>query len=253
MNGHVLQKDFAQYSGIITPSWMKELWRFLTKHDICVEDDLPGFGYLREHNILLMEVFTELGFSTRDLGKLNVCWLHLQVMSLAEITDGRGERITQNTWTGARSITSNQYTWGIQPHPLATFWIVWRRALAMLCGRDRQLLQPLGKWNGKGCNHWLWWYDEITETLYRREKGVSVRYPEKSARNTRQVVWIYVTRPNTGRSTAWRNPMHGCTTRTVPIVSKHGAATGDIHCNHHAIILSFLSSVYGLQETKLGI
>jgi hypothetical protein len=111
---------------------------------------------------------------------------------LADITDGSGERITRNAWQGKRSLPhTNRYTWGVQPNPPATFWTVWQRSLAQLCGRDRRLLQPLGHWTGNGCEHWTWWYDECTESLYRRSNRASFRYPDKSARNTRQAVWRF--------------------------------------------------------------
>jgi hypothetical protein len=195
LNGFLLQQDFTKYSSIISPSWMKESWRFLAQQDICVADDLPGFGSLRQHDHLLMEGFTELGLSDAELGKLNVCRIHLQVLTIADITEGSGECITWNAWNGKRALPhTSRYTWGHQPTPPATFWSGWKHALATLCGRDRRLTQPLGHWTVDGCSHWIWWYDECTEALFRRTEGASYCYPEKSARNTRQAVWRFIER-----------------------------------------------------------
>jgi hypothetical protein len=137
LNGYLLHHNFAKFNGIISPSCIKETWCFAVQQDICVSDNLPGFGDLRQHDRLLMEGFAELGLLEVELYKVNVCRLHLQVLMIADITDGSGEQITMNAWQGKQSLPhTHQYTWGVQPHPPATFWTVWQRAIAHLCGRD---------------------------------------------------------------------------------------------------------------------
>ncbi len=192
LNGFLFQQDYTKFHGIISPSWIKETWRFLVEHDICVSDDLLDFGHLREHDRLLMEGFADLHLAATDLAKINVCRLHLQALTIADITEGTGERITRDAWNGKRSLTHTlRYKWGLQPSPPASFWQTWQRALAHLCGRDRRLLQPLGNWTEYGCKHWIWWYDEPSETLYRRTAVASFCYLDKSARNTRQAEWRF--------------------------------------------------------------
>jgi hypothetical protein len=192
LNGYLLQHNFHNYQGIITPSWMKEVWRFVSEHDICVEDDLPGFTIRRQHDRLLMEVFTALRLSRSDLHKVNVCRLHLQALTIADITDGCGDRLTWNAWQEKRAVPHTyQYKWGIQPSPPVSFWAVWQRALSMLCARDRRLLQPLGHWTGEGCQHWIWWYDECTDSLFKRTKEDTICYLDRSACNTRRANWWF--------------------------------------------------------------
>jgi hypothetical protein len=171
---------------------MKEVWHFVSEHAICVEDDLPGLSLLRQHNVLLMEVFADMGLSNSDLYKVNICRLHLQVLTIADITDGCGERITWNAWQGQLALPHTpQYKWGLQPRPPESFWVIWQRVITRLCGRDRLLLQPLGHWTGEGCKCWIWWYDECTESLFQQTEEASFRYIEKSARNTRRANWRY--------------------------------------------------------------
>jgi hypothetical protein len=192
LNGYLFQQDFKKYNGSVAPSWIRETRRFLAEQDICVSDDLPDFGYVRQHDRLLMVSFAALNFSASDLAKINVCRQHLQALTLADITDGTGERITLNAWNGKRSLQHTlRYTWGFQPNPPATFWTTWRRAIASFCGQDRRLLQPLGHWLTDKGNQWIWWYDESSETLYKRTAIASFCYPEKSARNTRQAEWRF--------------------------------------------------------------
>jgi hypothetical protein len=127
-----------------------------------------------------------------DLYKFNTCRIHLQVMTIADITEGNGECITLNAWNGVRAIPHNsRYKWAVQPRPPATFWSVWKRVLAQLCGRERRLIQPLGNWTDDGCEHWIWWYDASTETLFRCSDGISYRYLDKSARPTRLAQWRF--------------------------------------------------------------
>jgi Reverse transcriptase (RNA-dependent DNA polymerase) len=192
LNGHLLQQDIARFEDMITPSWMKSIWRFVVDHDICVADDIPQFASLRQHDQLLMEVFATQGLSNKDLVKVNICRLHLQVLSIADITEGCGERITSNAWNGVKALQHvSRYTWGVQPRPPEAFWLVWKRAVTQLCGRDRRLHQPLGHWTVDGCKHWIWWYDGLTETLYRRQPDGTVSYPDKSSRNTRRAAWRF--------------------------------------------------------------
>jgi Reverse transcriptase (RNA-dependent DNA polymerase) len=189
LNGYLFQHDFTKYHCISSPSWMKEMWRFLVTQDICVEDDLPELGRYRQQDRLLMEAFSSMDLSAADLYKVNICRLHLQATTLADITDGSGVRITANAWNGIRALPhTHRYRWGAQPRPSSNFWVVWKRVIGHLCGRDRQLLRPLGQWMRDECTHWIWWYDTPTETLFSRMDGASVQYTDRSARNTRQAV-----------------------------------------------------------------
>jgi hypothetical protein len=60
-----------------------------------------------------MEVFSELGLLDAELSKVNLCWLHRQVLTISDIADGSGERITMNAWKGTQSVPhTNRYKWG---------------------------------------------------------------------------------------------------------------------------------------------
>jgi hypothetical protein len=61
-----------------------------------------------------MEVFSELGLLDAELSKVNLCWLHRQVLTISDIADGSGERITMNAWKGTQSVPhTNRYKWGL--------------------------------------------------------------------------------------------------------------------------------------------
>jgi hypothetical protein len=163
LNGHLFQRDFTTYSDIISPSWMQETWRFLVKQDICVHDDLPPFVYMRAHDHHLMDGFSALGLSKTDLSKVNVCRMHLQVLTVADITDGKGvERMERYPSVATFRLVHV----GFQPRPPETFWLVWQKAISHLCTRNRCLVQSLGQWTDDGCQHWIWWYDVPTESLF---------------------------------------------------------------------------------------
>jgi hypothetical protein len=192
LNGNLLHHDPSQLEDLVSPSWMKSTWKFIAEHDIAVADDIPDFKYIRHHDRLLMDGFTAMGLTKTDLYKVNMCRMHLQAITIADITDGSGELITLNAWNGKRALPhTKRYNWGLQPSPPATFWTVWKKALKHLCGRERRLLQPLGHWTREGCEHWIWWFDEITESLFSRHAEGSFRYPDKSSRNTRQAAWRF--------------------------------------------------------------
>jgi hypothetical protein len=123
LNGSLLQQDIDKFDAMISPLWMKSTWRFLIEHDICVADDLPDLDLIRQHDGLLMEEFDKLGLSKTELCKANVCGMHLQVITIADITEGNSEQITDNAWNGMRALPhTRKYKWAFQPRSPATFW-----------------------------------------------------------------------------------------------------------------------------------
>jgi hypothetical protein len=54
-----------------------------------------------------MQKFYDLGFWGQDLYKLNICCIHLQIITIADITDGIGERVLEVAWNGKQSTEAN--------------------------------------------------------------------------------------------------------------------------------------------------
>jgi hypothetical protein len=215
LNGYLFHHEPVQWEAVITPSWLKFTWKFLMKHDIQLRDDLPDFPMLRENDRPIMEALGELGWSDHHMYKLNICRMFLQVVTMAEITNGDGTRLAYDAWTGTKSITNNtSYRWPFQPNPPPSFWTVWKKALSCLCRRQYTLKNPLGRWSPAGASNALWWFDQTTESLFKATTP-PITFPFRSARTTRFADLRY----NKSKSTPSQIP----SSATPCVVSQQGA------------------------------
>jgi hypothetical protein len=101
---------------------------------------------------MLMEAFTQNGYKGKALRGLNKCRLYLQCTNLADITNGKGNKILAAAIQCHRSalIEQKQYEWPIQPAPNQLQKLLWRKALHKcftLHHRTNVLRQPLGTWH----------------------------------------------------------------------------------------------------------
>jgi hypothetical protein len=74
------------------------------EHDISVTDNIPDFEYICHHDRLLMDGFTEIGLTQMELYKVNLRRMHLQAITIADITEGSGVHITSNAWKGTQAM-----------------------------------------------------------------------------------------------------------------------------------------------------
>jgi hypothetical protein len=95
LNGYLFQHEPTIWDLIVSTTWLKWTWKFAKQHRIDLRNDLPDFKLKREKDELLMQKFYDLGFWGQDLYKLNICRIHLQIVTIADITDGIGERVLE--------------------------------------------------------------------------------------------------------------------------------------------------------------
>jgi len=91
----VLETSFARYGHLATDCLLKSIWEFSWKHQIEIrgtETPLPMLQ--RESDGFLMELITtEPSMSRRELLGFNRCRLHMETMTLADVTTGDGKAI----------------------------------------------------------------------------------------------------------------------------------------------------------------
>jgi hypothetical protein len=196
LNGYLFQHDPTIWDSVVSATWLKWTWKFATQHRISLKDDLPDFKMKRAHDTMLMQEFQQMGFQGQDLYKLNTCRLHLQVITVSDITDGEGKRVTDDAWKGQSASTLNgHFQWPVQPKPSKAFWDTWQRAIKSLCGRNRSLQRPLGLWTADGAATAVWWFCPRTESLFKRTKDEIVTFPLRSSRTTRNSLLRFKTSP----------------------------------------------------------
>ena len=65
-----------------------------------IEDSGPHLQLWREGDQFLVSAFSAAGFKKQQLARLNRCRVYLQVTTLADLTNGSGNAITDLAWMG---------------------------------------------------------------------------------------------------------------------------------------------------------
>jgi hypothetical protein len=100
---------------------------------------------------MLIEEFMHNGSKGKEICELNKCRLYLQCANLADITNGKGDKILTAAIQCRRSplIEQKQYEWPTQPAPYQLPKLLWRKALHKCFTQHRRtnvLRQLLGTW-----------------------------------------------------------------------------------------------------------
>jgi hypothetical protein len=97
-----------------------------------------------------MEEFMQNGYKGKELRELNKCWLYLPCTNLADIANGKGDKLLTAGILCHRSplIERCQFEWPSQPALNQSQQLLWRKALHKQCFtrhlRSTVLRQPLG-------------------------------------------------------------------------------------------------------------
>jgi hypothetical protein len=104
-----------------------------------------------EGDKMLIEAFMQNGYKGKELRELNRCRLYLQCTNLADITNGKGNKILAAIQCHRSAlIEQKQYEWPTQPAPNQLQKLLWRKAMDKcfsLHHRTNVLRQPLGTWH----------------------------------------------------------------------------------------------------------
>jgi hypothetical protein len=90
-----------QCHGLLDDSWLKSTWEFVNTFGLRIDDDIPELTPWREHDVLLIPAFLQLGYSGAELRWLNMCRLYDKVSWLSEVCSGDGNRILRCFLDGA--------------------------------------------------------------------------------------------------------------------------------------------------------
>ena len=171
--GPVMAQDFAAFGTLATPCWIVDTWKFLSTHDMHIEDQTPCLPLRRIGDEYLTQAFYDAGFRDGHLRRLNLCRLYLRVTTLADITTADGRQVTSAAWDGRRDpIRQPKLDWPIQGNLTAVDWTQWQTALSTAFSlRGRSLSRPLGAWTDDAEDiAWPWFYDPGAERLYHRDE-----------------------------------------------------------------------------------
>jgi hypothetical protein len=110
----------------------------------------------RENDILLMDLFMSLNFTSVQLQQLNSCRLFLSALTVSDITAADGKYILPSYLNGnSPTDRSSILKWPRQPKPPVSSWTLWNNALAHI-STNRKLHKRLGLWVDKPHQQWTW-------------------------------------------------------------------------------------------------
>ena len=172
-NRNLFDVDLKIFGHLLPRTWIKSLWQFAHKYQLT----MPTYEYTlaprRENVKFLMEEFHQAGFGLKQLVKLNQCRLYLQVKTLSDITEGKGDRISKTPYTGNRANNPVYHNWPQQSKPDKSHWTLWRKALRNSFERTTRqrlgpLANPLGPWIDGKRDCWKWFFNETNSKMYHR-------------------------------------------------------------------------------------
>jgi hypothetical protein len=131
--------------------WIGSLRNFMADTGLSFHLDEPAIPKLqRQYDVYLMDgILGANRYTASEIRRLNYCRLYLKAITLADISDVRGQRLDNSKLEGAPSLISS-VTHGnsiYQEKPSETAWTLWRRACRALWSKpDGTLNETLGHW-----------------------------------------------------------------------------------------------------------
>ena len=188
----VLETSFPRYGHLATDCLLKSIWEFLWKHEIRLRGTAtPLPCEQRESDGFLMELITtELRMSKREVLGFNRCRLHMEAMTLADVTTGDGTAIS--TWAKAGKQNTDQRSQWLWPkeRPGRIDQTAWLKGLGLLTDPATfkfSNAHRLGCWISRPhkLDTWIWRFDPGSHDLFRRLNGIWFTYRPISPRQPR--------------------------------------------------------------------
>ncbi len=188
-NQNILESKIADFKPLLlTESWIRHVWGFMSKEGITWQDDTPKIALHRQNDRLLMEEALKCKtLSNAEVKNANKCRIYLQVASLADIATAGGDKICKWAFDGRRiwSRCREEYKWPKWGKPSKYQWAAWRKFLKhAFCESYQHTFQrPLGKWITGIPENWEWFEHKNEDDLFRKTlEGEWERYNTISRR-----------------------------------------------------------------------
>ena len=87
---NIFTLDYDKFHILASDSWIKSVWKFSHEHRISIIDRITHFLLpKREGDVFIMEALEAQGYSKKKIQILNRCRVYLQVMTLADLMNGK--------------------------------------------------------------------------------------------------------------------------------------------------------------------
>ena len=160
-----------------TNSWIIDTYKFCRLHDIAFDEEGDSLSPNCQRDQAIMAAFSTSGYSKHQLLSLNRCRLYAQVISVSDVTNGKGTKLLfSHTKTPHRMGMEYKYNWPQQGKPTLTEWHFWVQALKTTFANSGESLQyKMGLWNDDSNLRWTELLDN-NGILYTHEDGQWWKY-----------------------------------------------------------------------------
>ena len=139
------------------PCWLTTIWENVSHHNLIIMGPYTSLHPQCHHDTFIIEDMVRHRAPLEDLYHINICRMHLQAVTLADITTAIGTHITQGACYGImdpRRRSSLQ--WPSVPRPPQHMWRTWQRYLDShyVYTPTTRLLQELGPWTATPHQQW---------------------------------------------------------------------------------------------------
>jgi hypothetical protein len=154
-----------QHYHLLTDTWITHLWEFLSLSDIQLWHANSEAIWLptpqREQDALIMDIVLSSCFSLPDQKIINEWRVYLRALSIADLANLAGTRITSDIHFGWRtSERHSKYKWPVASRPHQDLLHVWQTFLDSLLNERHLLKCPLGDWYTDAECHKTWSYKQ---------------------------------------------------------------------------------------------
>ena len=186
--GNLYTTPYSKTHFLVTSSWIKHLWQFVSEHGILLQDHSPHLLPATDKDKTLMEIFLSSNFQPWELRAINKCRKYLKVVMVGDIITGHGRYIAPNILRGQPSstITSTMH-WPNQSDPGSQAWSLWRRALKRLLDHHHSILPHLQptQWILSNQRRYNWFYNRSLDRLIQRSNKNKWKYYTKTRQRGR--------------------------------------------------------------------
>jgi hypothetical protein len=94
LEGRLFDHNFRAVGHLLADCWIKNVWKETSEYAIRITEQITSLKIESEGDRMIMEAVMQNGYKGKDLREfMNKCRLFLRCTTLADITNGKGDKL----------------------------------------------------------------------------------------------------------------------------------------------------------------